>query len=177
MTDPRYLRPGVDFALSHAIEEAGEFVAAAGKTQRWGLRSFNPELAPEEQETNEAWLRREAADVVAAIGRLLAELDKLREAERFDYEIGDDGVMSATADWRRDNEATSVRLLACHSVDVAAADIANWTDDQVKQADIWAWTSALSASDHDDIQVPKRPDFLPAALSSLRRHPITGEAL
>lgn len=65
-----YLRPGFDFTLAHAIEEAGEFLAAAGKTQRWGRQSYNPELPPEERETNEAWLRRELHDLRGALDRL-----------------------------------------------------------------------------------------------------------
>lgn len=44
MTQARYMRPGLPFALGKAIEEAGEFLAALGKTQRWGLASYNPEL-------------------------------------------------------------------------------------------------------------------------------------
>jgi hypothetical protein len=68
-----YLRPGFDFALAHAIEEAGEFLAAAGKTQRWGRGSVNPELPPEQQETNEEWLAREMADLQGALGRLALE--------------------------------------------------------------------------------------------------------
>jgi hypothetical protein len=68
-----YLRPGFDFALAHAIEEAGEFLAAAGKTQRWGRDSVNPELPPEQQETNEEWLAREMADLQGALGRLALE--------------------------------------------------------------------------------------------------------
>ena len=68
--DPRYLRPGFDFALGHAIEEAGEFLAAAGKTVRWGRNSVNPELPPSEQETNEAWLLREMGDLRGALDRL-----------------------------------------------------------------------------------------------------------
>jgi hypothetical protein len=69
-----YLRPGFDFALAHAIEEAGEFLAAAGKTQRWGRDSVNPELPSEQQETNECWLRRELLDLRGALGRLATEL-------------------------------------------------------------------------------------------------------
>jgi NTP pyrophosphatase (non-canonical NTP hydrolase) len=68
--DPRYLRPGFDFALAHAIEEAGEFLAAAGKTQRWGRTSVNPNLPADEQESNEAWLGRELGDLIGALGRL-----------------------------------------------------------------------------------------------------------
>ena len=73
---PDYLRPGVDFALAHAIEEAGEFLAAAGKTQRWGRQSVNPELPPTEQETNEAWLLREMDDLRGALDRLHAALSQ-----------------------------------------------------------------------------------------------------
>jgi hypothetical protein len=65
-----YLRPGFDFALAHAIEEAGEFLAAAGKTQRWGRSSVNPELPASEQETNAEWLRREMHDLTGALVRL-----------------------------------------------------------------------------------------------------------
>lgn len=73
--DPKYLRPGVDFAIGHAIEEAGEFIAAAGKTMRWGRDSVNPELPSEQQETNEAWMRREVADLRGALDRLEAALN------------------------------------------------------------------------------------------------------
>src|SRR5688572_3544022 len=45
MTDPKYMRPGLDFAVGKATEEAGEFLAAIGKTLRWGWFSVNPELA------------------------------------------------------------------------------------------------------------------------------------
>jgi hypothetical protein len=65
-----YLRPGFDFALAHAVEEAGEFLAAAGKTQRWGRLSTNPELPPADQETNAEWLRREMRDLHGALTRL-----------------------------------------------------------------------------------------------------------
>jgi len=71
MSDPRFLQDGFDKCLAHAIEECGEFLAAAGKTQRWGRRSVNPLLPPEQQETNEMWLRREMLDVHSALERLL----------------------------------------------------------------------------------------------------------
>lgn len=66
----KYLRPGFNFALAHAIEEAGEFLAAAGKTQRWGRLSTNPELPSNERETNAEWLRREMRDLTGALDRL-----------------------------------------------------------------------------------------------------------
>jgi hypothetical protein len=75
MTNAQYLRPGIPFALAHAIEEAGEFLAAAGKTQRWGLDSYNPELPILDRESNEDWLRREMADLRGALDRLEAQLD------------------------------------------------------------------------------------------------------
>lgn len=76
MSDPKYLRPGLSFAMAHAAEESGEFLAALGKTMRWGCDSFNPELLPVDRESNEAWLRRELADLRGALDRLENELDR-----------------------------------------------------------------------------------------------------
>lgn len=73
---PEYLRPGFSFALAHAVEEAGEFLAAAGKTGRWGLDSVNPELPTEQQETNRGWLRREMDDLRWALNRLEAAMNE-----------------------------------------------------------------------------------------------------
>jgi hypothetical protein len=81
--DPKYLRPGFDFALAHAIEEAGEFLAAAGKTQRWGPYSSNPELPAEERECNLDWLARESRDLRGALDRLDAAIyAKVTEGRR-----------------------------------------------------------------------------------------------
>lgn len=68
--DRRFLRPGIDFALAHASQEAGELVAAIGKTQCFGLLSVNPLLPPDQQETNAAWVLREMADLRGALDRL-----------------------------------------------------------------------------------------------------------
>lgn len=70
MSDPRFLQTGFDKILSHAIEESGEFIAAAGKTQRWGVHSVNPLLPPTERESNLSWMRREMNDVVSVFRRL-----------------------------------------------------------------------------------------------------------
>lgn len=43
-------------ALGYLVEECGEVLAATGKTIRWGQDSFNPELPPEQRETNRAAL-------------------------------------------------------------------------------------------------------------------------
>jgi NTP pyrophosphatase (non-canonical NTP hydrolase) len=70
MSDRKYLQKGFDKQLAHLVEECGEVLAAAGKTQRWGRECFNPELPPEQRETNEDWLKRELKDLQAAIWRL-----------------------------------------------------------------------------------------------------------
>lgn len=64
-----------DQKLGYLIEECGEVMAAAGKTIRWGLASVNPELPPEDQETNKDWLVRELRDLKNAIAIIEAELE------------------------------------------------------------------------------------------------------
>ena len=71
----RYIKPGFDFALACLVEECGEVLAAAGKTQRWGRDSVNPELSPQDQETNRDWLLRELIDLEAAIERVRERID------------------------------------------------------------------------------------------------------
>lgn len=75
MSDRRYFQQGFEKILSHTIEEAGEFLAAAGKTQRWGLHSYNPELPEDLQETNREWLIREIHDLQLQLSRLAGELE------------------------------------------------------------------------------------------------------
>lgn len=74
MSDKRFLQNGFEKNLSHAIEECGEFLAAAGKTQRWGVHSSNPiySTAPDGSrgEANSHWLWREMQDLQAALKRL-----------------------------------------------------------------------------------------------------------
>jgi len=76
MTDPRYMRPGLDFAVGKAIEEAGEFLAAMGKTLRWGWSSTNPELPANQREPNAAWVRREMKDLRDALDNLEREMEE-----------------------------------------------------------------------------------------------------
>lgn len=59
----------LDRAMGKAIEGAGEFLAAMGKTMRLGWHSANPET----QETNEEWVRRGMLDLRNA----LSDLDSL----------------------------------------------------------------------------------------------------
>jgi NTP pyrophosphatase (non-canonical NTP hydrolase) len=53
--------------LAYLVEECGEVLAAAGKSQRWGLDSYNPELPTEKRESNCCWLMRELQDLKRAI--------------------------------------------------------------------------------------------------------------
>lgn len=76
MTQQKYMRPGLGFARGKAIEELGELQAALGKSLRWGWQSYNPELPPEKRETNDAWVRREIADVRGALDNLEREMDR-----------------------------------------------------------------------------------------------------
>lgn len=80
----RSVTPGQ--ALAHLVEEMGEVLAAAGKTQRWGPRSYNPELPEEERETNLTWLLREIADLERAI---LAFHDQLNRTKHADWIPGE----------------------------------------------------------------------------------------
>lgn len=79
MSDPKWLRDNFDFCLAHVVEECGEVLAAAGKTQRWGWASSNPNLPERERETNIVWLRRELTDLKDAIARFekVVEEDRL----------------------------------------------------------------------------------------------------
>ncbi len=57
-------------ALGYLVEESGEVLAAAGKSIRWGLGAFNPELPLQDQETNKRWLLREMDDLEHALIRM-----------------------------------------------------------------------------------------------------------
>ena len=76
--DSRFLQEGFNNQLAHVIEECGEVLAAAGKTQRWGLMSVNPLLASELQETNINWLERELIDLETAIDRLQLTIKEIK---------------------------------------------------------------------------------------------------
>lgn len=64
---PEYEPKSQEQAIAHLIEECNEVGAAAAKALRFGLDSYNPELPPEERETNRDWITREVADLVFAI--------------------------------------------------------------------------------------------------------------
>ncbi len=84
MSNPRYLQQGFEKRLSHAIEECGEFLAAAGKLQRWGPFSVNPELPQETQEANIDCLFRKAMDVQEVVEHLIESIQKGEYAVRIE---------------------------------------------------------------------------------------------
>ncbi len=63
MSHERYLPMTLPNKLAHLAEEAGEVVAAVGKTLRFGLDSENPELPDGVREKNRVWLKRELEDL------------------------------------------------------------------------------------------------------------------
>jgi hypothetical protein len=69
---PQYEPKSLTSKLGYLVEECGEVLAAAGKSLRWGLESVNPEIPPEQQETNRDWLLRELVDLDGAIQRVRA---------------------------------------------------------------------------------------------------------
>lgn len=74
---PQYEPKTREQFYGYAIEEAGEFLHAAGKTLRWGEHSVNPEIPPRDRVRNIVWLRAEMADLRAALDRLDKHLDKM----------------------------------------------------------------------------------------------------
>ncbi len=68
--DKKYVRNSNKAKVGHFVEECGEVLSAVGKTMRWGLDSFNPELPKAKQEKNRDWIKRELKDLKFAIERL-----------------------------------------------------------------------------------------------------------
>jgi hypothetical protein len=74
----QYIVDDFGHTLAHVVEEAGELLAALGKTLRWGWASHNPELPIEQQESNIVWVRRELDDLKGAIARFEKVLNEDR---------------------------------------------------------------------------------------------------
>lgn len=66
MTD-EYKPVTVEERLGYLVEECGEVMAAVGKSLRFGLEAYNPELPDEEIELNKDWVLRELKDLTRAI--------------------------------------------------------------------------------------------------------------
>lgn len=71
---PEYEPKTTEARLGKLVEEAGEVIAAAGKSLRFGLESTNPTLHPKDRETNRAWLLRELRDLARSILVVQCEL-------------------------------------------------------------------------------------------------------
>jgi NTP pyrophosphatase (non-canonical NTP hydrolase) len=71
--EERYTPVTLDEKLGYLVEEAGEVLAAVGKTLRWGVESYNPDLGPE-SESNREWILRELDDLENAIKLVREEL-------------------------------------------------------------------------------------------------------
>ncbi len=80
----QWLRPDDPTACeAHLTEEAGELVAALGKTARWGPKGTDPTLPEAARETNADWVLRELEDVLDAAARWLPHADPIiRDRER-----------------------------------------------------------------------------------------------
>lgn len=98
-----------------------------------------------------------------------------QEDAHYDFVRDRDGDrMVPLPTWKRDNRGTFYRLQLVGDADIPAEQVAQWTDDQCKEADCWAFSVHLSASDNDDIIVPARPNFIPIVDRYAGRNPITG---
>ena len=75
MANSKYLPKDHNQRFFRAIEEAGEFLQAAGKAGRWGMDNFNPDVPPDRRETNAAWVKREMLDLRAALDALEPDID------------------------------------------------------------------------------------------------------
>lgn len=117
----------------------------------------------------------EHGDLDRAVEAFASRVDYEDQQEAFDFDISNDGVMTALPTWQRNNRGTFLRLMLVDDHATTEADVAGWTNEQCQQADIWAWTTHLSASDNEDIKVPPRPGFLRPGNHAADRHPITGE--
>lgn len=112
-----------------------------------------------------AWFRFQHPELgtVLRLPVRLAELVReypLEGPAAIEFEIAEEGRFSIAPGWRRDDAQTIDRLLMV-SIDVSAAEVAAWTDEQVREAQLYAVAAYLSASDNDDIIVPAKPTFLP----------------
>lgn len=70
MAHQEFLQTGFEKQLAHVVEECGEVLVAAGKTQRFGWASVNPLIPVHQRESNLSWLSREMEDLQGAIARL-----------------------------------------------------------------------------------------------------------
>ena len=73
--EKEYIPKTLEQKLGYLIEECGELQSALGKTIRWGLDSYNPELPEKDRETNRQWILREVVDIERAIKFIKEAID------------------------------------------------------------------------------------------------------
>lgn len=87
--EERYRPKTVTQKLAWLVEEAGEVQAAVGKSLRWGLDSYNPELKPEDRELNGDWVLRELRDLECALHTAREALQvEMQAIDGVDREVG-----------------------------------------------------------------------------------------
>lgn len=69
------------------------------------------------------------------------------------------------------NDALTSELLNMAGLDVSPQVIRDWTDEQCRAAEQWAGSRHLAASDHDDVVVPPKPEFL-NGMKEVRSEPV-----
>lgn len=115
------------------VEEAGELLAAIGKTLRWGETSFNPEIPEKQRELNIDWMRRELKDLKGAIWRLEGFLDQRQPLQHRDESMSDASIIKHIRqfDWfykGKQEQTTAIKesicpLDACDRIEQHAATI------------------------------------------------------
>ena len=66
------------------------------------------------------------------------------------------------AQWVRDNQSVYCALMLCGGHDVPESAVAAWTDEQCRQAQDWALTEHVAASDNDDVVRLPMPEHVKA---------------
>jgi NTP pyrophosphatase (non-canonical NTP hydrolase) len=77
---PQYEPGTLEQRLGYLVEECGEVLHAVGKTQRWGLESYNPDMPLGQRESNGDWILRELRDLEAAIARVRVGIAESRRS-------------------------------------------------------------------------------------------------
>lgn len=83
---PQYEPKTLGQFLGYTVEECGEVLAAIGKSQRWGLTCYNPEVPIDVRELNYEWILREIVDLRGALDRLEAALNAANIEDQFDMD-------------------------------------------------------------------------------------------
>lgn len=90
MVDQKFVRNDEASILAHLSEESAEvirhlagIISAVGKTQRWGLASYDPRVPEDQRETNRAWILREIALLQNELIDLKLVIDRFNQHIRY----------------------------------------------------------------------------------------------